>query len=194
MPAFHRSSLLSPSGTSLFLFGCTNSITLDSCCQIEFVTWYMGAAMRPGFRGFSPPLAGWFKGFRGEGGRPFGLKGLCPAGKGLCSLHSKKGQRRIALAPPLGGEGHEVAQGCTTLQVENDTLPHTDRQRAACFSIKYFLKFLLSYTSSVDSRQRIADTLNTSQTSPLCPRSPLFLSMPGTGGCGPSGERGSRPG
>ena len=144
MPAFHRSSLLSPSGTSLFLFGCTNSITLDSCCQIEFVTWYMGAAMRPGFRG--------------EGGRPFWPKWLCPAGKGLCSLRSKKGQRRIALAPPLGGEGHEVAQGCTTLQVENDTLPHTDRQRAAYFSIKYFLKFLLSYTFSVDSRQPTADS------------------------------------
>ena len=111
-----------------------------------------GAALRPGFRGFGPPLAGWFKRFRGEGGRPFWPKGLCPAGKGLCSLHSKKGQRRIALAPPLGGEGHEVAQGCTTLQVENDTLRHTDRQRAACFSI---MKFLLSYTFSVDSRQRI---------------------------------------
>ena len=155
MPAFHRSSLLSPSGTSLFLFGCTNSITLDSGCQIEFVTWYIGAAMRPGCRGFGPPLAGWFKRFRGEGGRPFWPKGLCPRGKGLCSLHSKKGQRRIALAPPLGGEGHEVAQGCTTLQVENDTLCHTDRQRAACFSIKCFLKFLLSYTFSVDSGQRI---------------------------------------
>ena len=151
MPAFHRSSLLSPSGTSLFLFGCTNSITLDSCCQIEFVTWYMGAALQPGFIGFGPPLAGWFKRFRGEGGRPFGPKGLCPTGKGLCLLHSKKGQRRIALAPPSGGEGHEVAQGCTTLQVENDTLPHTDRQRPAYFSIKYFLKFLLSYTFSVDS-------------------------------------------
>ncbi len=144
---------------------------------------------------------------------PFGRRGLCPAGKGLCSLHSKKGQRRIALAPPLGGEGHEVAQGCTTLQVENDTLCHTDRQRAACFSIKCFLKFLLSYTFSVDSGQRILSmphkkqetrnhptvppahqltTLNTSQTSPLCPRSPLFLSMPGREGCGPSGEKGSR--
>ena len=75
MPAFHRSSLLSPSGTSLFLFGCTNSITLDSGCQIEFVTWYIGAAMRPGCRG--------------EGGQPIGPKGLCPAGKGLCSLHSR---------------------------------------------------------------------------------------------------------
>ena len=89
MPAFHRSSLLSPSGTSLFLFGCTNSITLDSCCQIEFVTWYEWAAKRPGFRGFGPPLAGWFKRFRGEGGRPFGPKGLCPTGKGLCSLRSR---------------------------------------------------------------------------------------------------------
>ena len=144
---------------------------------------------------------------------PSGRRGFALRAKGCVRSVQKKGQRRIALAPPLGGEGHEVAQGCTTLQVENDTLPHTDRQRAAYFSIKYFLKFLLSYTFSVDSRQRILSMphkkqetrnhptvppahqltiLNTSQTSPLCPQSPLFLSMPGTGGCGPSGERGSR--
>ena len=40
VPAFHRSSLLSPQGTFLFLFGCHYSITLDSCCQIDFATWY----------------------------------------------------------------------------------------------------------------------------------------------------------
>ena len=36
VPAFHRSSLLSPQGTFLFIFGCHYSITLDSCCQIDF--------------------------------------------------------------------------------------------------------------------------------------------------------------
>lgn len=40
VPAFHRSSLLSPQGTFLFIFGCHYSITLDSCCQIDFATWY----------------------------------------------------------------------------------------------------------------------------------------------------------
>ena len=37
VPAFHRSSLLSPQGTFLFIFGCHYSITLDSCCQIEYM-------------------------------------------------------------------------------------------------------------------------------------------------------------
>ena len=122
MPAFHRSSLLSPSGTSLFLFGCTNSITLDSCCQIEFVTWYMGPRCGPGAEGSARLWRAGSKGSEGKVDGPLGRRGFALRAKGCVRSTQKRGQRRIALAPPLGGEGHEVARGCATASEVSDSL------------------------------------------------------------------------
>ena len=67
VPAFHRSSLLSPQGTFLFIFGCHYSITLDSCCQIIFMT-YDESSWFPNRQG--PPIflvSASERGFRGNG-------------------------------------------------------------------------------------------------------------------------------
>ena len=54
-------------------------------------------ALRPGFRGFGPPTAGWFRGFKGwwwrPGGADFKEKDTAAAAgcvEWLCSLRSRK--------------------------------------------------------------------------------------------------------
>ena len=87
---------------------------------LERGCFFIGAAKPPGCRRFGPPVAGWFKGFKGEGGA---LRALNIKGKGarlrrrLCRRGVEKGSQvgqafgvRVETAPG----GNELY--CLTVQ------------------------------------------------------------------------------